>query len=125
MSRPSLPHCQLLERRAVDECVKAVSSGEEQEVFFAVSKDFYDGEHYYLSQDVYPKYKAYFEELASDISNVLGAAAKIVHWESENFPDWAVGERIAIWEQAGLYLRLHHEDREVPILIGLARTEEE
>ncbi len=39
--------------------------------------------------------------------------------KSDDFPEWGVGELVAIWEDAGLHLRLHHEDPEVPIFVAL------
>ncbi len=118
-----LPHCQLLESRSLGACLEALASGEEPEVFLAVSRDFYDAEHYDLWAEVYPKYKAFFEERVAEISRELGADAEVLDWESDEFPEWAVGEWVAIWEDAGVHLRLHHEDREVPILVALARNE--
>ena len=123
MTSPPLPHCQLLESRGIDDCLEAVSSGEEPEVFLAVSRDFYDVENYDLSADVYPEYKAFFEAKVREISQALAGEAKVIDWESNRFPEWAVGEWIAIWEDAGIHLRLHHDDREVPILVALGRNE--
>jgi hypothetical protein len=42
-------------------------------------------------------------------------------WTDENYPIWAVGHEIAVWENGGnpIYLRFHHEDREVGIDVTL------
>lgn len=71
---------------------------------------------------IYPRYKEHYLKIANAISVAIGDPVFSGGWQDEAYPEWAVGEHVTVWEHnhAVLWLRLHHEDRECPIVIALA-----
>jgi len=115
-----LPHCQREEQRDPSAVVRDfLTSPKTQEVYFAVSKNFYELE----DQDHYETtYAAYENAFERKLKELLGDPSFEGDWEDPEYPDFAVGERVVVWQEPEtIYLRLHHEDREVPILIAFAR----
>lgn len=41
--------------------------------------------------------------------------------KARGYPRWANGERVTVWEREGkpFFLALHHEDKDLPILVQL------
>ena len=116
----NLPHLQFLESRTIEECLAALSTAAEQEICLAVSNDFYESEHLAMYEKIYSDYQNFFEQITSKLSKKIGEEPKIMRGEDSEFPDGAVGELIAVWFNHQTYLRLHHEDKELPIIVALS-----
>jgi len=119
-------HCQYQDPKEPMELVEdLLNSPEKDEVYFVVSDDFWELEDQDRYEEIYDNYRTYFEWLLADIAERYGQPTYRGRWEDPSFPDWAVGEEIAVWSIDGrhIYLRIHHEDREVPILVALTRCE--
>ena len=122
-----LPHLQHSEDGDLREVVSAfLSDKAAEEIYFAASEDFYDVDDQDRLDEIYPAYEKLFESLRDQLSTILGAPAFECGWADDVYPDWATGERIVVWESPEtLFLRLHHEDEEMPILVALARPLED
>jgi hypothetical protein len=119
----SLPHNELCDTRAISDWIESfLADPDRREIFLAVSKDFWEPKDQELYPSVYPEYRRHFFALVDNLTRVLGEPRWRGGYDDTLYPSWAVGEQIAVWERenGSLYLRLHHEDREVPILIALA-----
>lgn len=118
-----LPHCQHAESLTPQQCVDQLDESSDEEIYLAVSNDFYNADDQLQYDTIYPEYEKRYRQLIADFSEVLGPPEHSTDWQADGYPDWAVGELVTIWNRNGsvLWLRLHHEDREVPILIALAR----
>ena len=118
-------HTQHFENRPPHEAVKQFLASDEEELYFAVSEDFYEIEAQDRYEDVYAAYEAYYQDLVATLMALLGEPTYRGTWEDDDYPEWAVGEQVCVWagHEPPVYLRLHHEDREVPILIALSRIE--
>ncbi|MCE5327216.1 MAG: hypothetical protein ABFD92_01675 [Planctomycetaceae bacterium] len=116
----ALPHCQFVEPRGIPDCIREITSGNEKEIYFVVSNDFYDAKNYDLSERIYPEYEAAFQSLSRQVSSAVGAEPQAFEVGADDFPEWAIGIKIAVWKERNLYLRVEHEDRELPIIVALA-----
>ncbi len=119
----SLPHCQQEASMIAAQCVAKLQ--DEPEVYLAVSKDFYDPDVEAKYPSIYASYRTRYEDWIGEIEQVLGSFALSIDYRDDRYPDWAVGEHVTIWERDGeiLWLRLHHEDQELPILIAVAKLD--
>jgi hypothetical protein len=120
-----LPHSQHVEARTASEILDWLSS-EKQEIYLAVSKDFYDLGDRENFEEIYDRYRTYFHSVREAVASIAGPPSWQGWWEEDEYPDWAVGEEIAVWQEhePPMYLRIHQEDREVPIIIALSRIED-
>ncbi len=120
-----LPHCQHEDGRDPAVVVREfLADPEAEEAYLAVSNSFYeleDQDHY---EATYAAYESAFDRIATELKAFLGAPTFEGNWEDPEYPEFAVGERVVVWQEPEtVYLRLHHGDREVPILIVFARVE--
>jgi hypothetical protein len=117
----ALPHNQLLETRSPLECFEWLMQSNDEELYLAVSQDFYEPS---VNPDtVYGQYLSAYQQYLIAFSALLGAPEFSGDWRSTGYPDWAVGEQVTVWSgsRGDVWLRLHHEDRECPILVALAK----
>ena len=127
MEPEPLSHNQLLDRREVSQVLRDfLADPERHEAYFAVSKDFWERERQDQYEEIYASYATRFGEVLTRLSEVAGVPTWQGSWGDPACPEWAVGERIAVWDNNGdpFSLALYHEDREVPILVRLAWAEE-
>jgi hypothetical protein len=118
----ALPNSQLVESRDTPEVVADfLADGKREEVYWAISKDFWDPESQDHYESVYAAYRAFYDRILKSLVAHLGAPTWQGDWQEPGYPDWAVGESLAVWENDGdpYYFAIYHEDREVPILIRL------
>lgn len=120
--RLDLPHCQESEECYPVECVARLIDNPNDEIYFAVSEDFYDVEDQLRYDDIYSQYHKYYDQCASRLSELLGIADFAGNFRDPKFPGWAMGDHIHVWNcnDHVIWLRLHHEDRECPILVALS-----
>lgn len=123
--KQQLPHCEQHEDRDPEVVIREfLGDPEGDEIYFAVSKDFYeieDQDHY---ETTYAEYERAFESIAARVKALLGNPSFEGDWEHPEYPEFAVGERVVLWQRPEpVYLRLHHEDAELPILIAFARAD--
>jgi hypothetical protein len=120
--RTALPHSQLVECRDTPEVVAGfLADGKREEVYWAVSKDFWDPESQDRYESVYAAYRVFYNRILTSLIAHLGAPKWQGDWQEPGYPEWAVGESLAVWDNDGdpYYFAIYHEDREVPILIRL------
>jgi len=91
-------------------------------LYLAVSRDFYHAEDSGKFDAIYSEYEKQYHQLIDTLSEVLGPPKQSLDWQAEEYPDWAVGEHVTCWDHNGsvIWLRIHHEDCECPILIAMA-----
>lgn len=121
-----LPHTHHLEEKSPQECVEQLKSGDEDELFLAVSKEFFERDDREIFPEIYAQYQIRYRKYIGEFSEVLGQPAFSVFRDEEKYPEWAVGEQVTVWEDGDdvVWLRLHHEDKELPIQIVLALRNE-
>jgi hypothetical protein len=123
MSHVALPHSQLVELRDVPKVVaEFLADAKRQEAYFAVSQSFWDVEAQRRYESVYAAYRGFYDRILRSLIEHLGPPDWQGNWEDPGYPEWAVGEHIAVWGNPGdpYYLSIYHEDREVPILVRLS-----
>lgn len=118
----NLPHCQLCEEISPAGYIGRLLATPNDEIYIAVSRNFYAAEDYELCEAIYPRYKEHYLRIARDISISIGSSVFAGDWQDEGFPEWTVGEHVTVWKHNGavFWLRIHHEDRECPIVIAIA-----
>lgn len=121
-----LPHTHHLEEKSPQECVAQLKSGDEDELFLAVSKEFFERDDREIFPEIYAQYQIRYRKYIGEFSEVLGQPAFSVFRDEEEYPEWAVGEQVTVWNDGDdvVWLRLHHEDKELPIQIVLALRNE-
>ncbi|MEZ6093179.1 MAG: hypothetical protein R3C03_02925 [Pirellulaceae bacterium] len=94
----------------------------DEEIYLAVSHDFYDADDQLQLETIYADYEKRYRQWIDNLTVFLGQPKHSANWQSNDYPDWAIGEHVTWWEHEGttLWLRIHHEDRECPILIAIA-----
>lgn len=123
-----LPHLDRSDPTPLEELVARLQGEpDEDEVYLAASHGFWEPEDREHFESTYAAYQTFFAETVARLTAILGVPDFRGTWEAADFPDWAHGSEIAIWSQVGspLWLRIEHEDRELPILIALARVPDE
>jgi hypothetical protein len=120
---PPLPHLQHFEDTTVEDVfIKCCDAGDEQ--YLAVSHGFWELEDREQFESVFAAFREYFAKTVDAFSFVCGSPQFRGRWDHDSFPNWAQGYEIAVWTttQPQVYLRLEHEDRELPIIIALAKV---
>jgi len=119
-----LPHCQEFKDCNAQECVDDLIHDVSSEIYLAISDDFYDAEDQLRIDDIYPHYRKYYDVCATRLSGRLGPPIFAGGYLDSGYPEWAIGEHLHLWQynNCQMWLRLHHEDRECPILIVFARS---
>jgi hypothetical protein len=118
----SLPHCESLDDSKPEELLAKVVGDRGSHVDLAIS-------NFGLSESewehAYTAFEGFYEARAKEISAILGDPAWEGSWTSDEYPDWALGENITIWDHPGgkIYLRIYQEDREIPIIIALGTSD--
>lgn len=114
-----LPHNAFYNPISAADAINSLRQAPETDVVFAVSRGFWsEGSQF---DSVYAAYEKHFEKRCSEITAILAAPTFDGHWMQESYPLFAIGERVAVWGGGDdtLYLRIHHEDKEVGIEVSL------
>ena len=114
-----LPHNEHFDPITASEAVGRLRQSPEREILFAVSNGFWDNDSDF--DEIYAAYDRYYEERLKEFSHLLGTPLFAGHCMQDSYPVFAIGERVAVWGTGdeAIYLRLHHEDREVGIVVSL------
>src|SRR5688572_9885928 len=124
MPKKQLPHLKQREARSLDDIVAGLKkSRKAKECYLAVSEGFWEFEEQEEFESIFETYSKFFANAVTQAAKLLGEPSFQGDWESAEFPDWAHGLEIAVWDDAGLWLRLEHEDRECPIIVALGKIE--
>jgi len=115
-----LPHTQEFSDLSPDQAITKAKEDSNGMFFYAVSEDFYDAENYDLGTQIFPKYEDFYQQKKKEIEEHLKKKSVEYGYDDSNYPDWAVGAPIAVWEEDGIWLRVEYEDRECPIMVALA-----
>ncbi len=118
----SLPHCASIVDSKPEELLAKVVGDRTSHVEMALSNVGLTESEW---EDAYPAFDQYYAARAKELSDILGAPAWQGFWTSYEYPDWALGEEITIWNHPGgkIYLRLYHEDEEIPISVALGTSD--
>ncbi len=114
-----LPHNDFYNPISAADAISSLRKAPETDVLFAVSRGFWDDGSQFDS--VYAAYENYFEKRRGELIAILGAPTFDGHWMQDSYPLFAIGERVAVWGSGDdtVYLRIHHEDKEVGIEVSL------
>lgn len=114
-----LPHNEYYATIDANEAINSLRKDPKKDVIFAISKGFWGDDSKFDS--IYAAYETFFEQKQAAIAAVLGEPIFAGHWMQDSFPVFAIGERVAVWGsgEGTIYLRIHHEDREVGIEVSL------
>ena len=120
-----LPHTDHLETRSAKECVDVLKITPDNELSLVVSRDFGDRDNREIFPEIYTQYQIKYQLLIGEFIEPLGQPSFTGDREESRYPDWAVGEHVTVWKKGKnvYWLRLHHEDTELPIQIVLATRE--
>lgn len=113
-----LPHNAFYNPISAADAISSLRQTPETDVVFAVSRVFWSDSNF---DSVYAAYENYFEKRRDEITAILGTPTFDGHWVQDAYPLFAIGERVAVWGSGDdtLYLRIHHEDKEVGIEVSL------
>lgn len=120
-----LPHLDHRARGPLSKVVETLLADAGRPKPLAVSHDFFElmdlADGYEQQGRIYAAYEAFYEQSLAELTHVLGKPVWCGSWEDRGYPDWASGERVAVWELEGtpFSLALHHEDKELPIVVEL------
>jgi len=124
----SLPHLHEADDAPVETRVEEMLSGSvADDIYLAVSNGFWEPEEQEEYESILGTYSKFFAEISARIAKVVGEPTLRAKCDEDDFPEWALGLEVVAWTKAKVpfYLRLEHEDREVPIIVALAPMSDE
>lgn len=116
----SLPHLDVCDERDLGGLVAELSSGRNRDEFYlAVSKGFWEAEEQDAYEAIFHEYLHLFDDVVKRLTDLIGEPDVYGCADEVESPDWAYGYKIAIWSVPSVWLRIEHEDRELPIIVAL------
>ncbi len=114
----SLSHIDVVDKSSPEELIAKIVNDRTSHIDLAISKG---GLSVSAWEDSYEGLEELYQMRAQEFAGILGEPSWQGPWTSDDYPDWALGEEITIWEHAGgpIYLRIFHEDQELPIIVAL------
>lgn len=118
-NKAALPHNIELNPISASEAISKLRQSPTDEVSFAISDGFWFDDS--LFDEIYASYDGYYEQRLAEFTELLGSPTFEGHWMQDEYPVFAVGERVAVWSIGNdtIYLRLQHEDKETGIVVSL------
>ena len=77
------------------------------------------------AEGAYDSFEEYYLQRKNEFTQILGPPSWEGTWSDPGYPDWALGEQIAIWDhQTGkIYLRINWEDDMIPVIVSIGTTD--
>jgi hypothetical protein len=115
----AIPHNIELNSTSASEAITRLKESPTSEVFFAISDGFWHDDSSF--DEIFASYNDYYEKRLAEFIEQVGPPTFEGHWMQDEYPVFAVGERVAVWtiDNNTIYLRLHHEDKETGIIVSL------
>lgn len=126
--RVALPHLQKFDEMPIAERIAELQSSHwTGDVYLAVSNGFWEPEEREDYESIFSAYSDFYSATVARLTDILGEPELRSAWNENDFPEWALGLEIVAWPTAKvpLYVRLEHQDPEVPIIVALARIPDE
>jgi len=116
-------HCESIEETPVQKLVEELKADPSSHHVLAVSKvDLSDSGW----ESAYDAFEELYKTRAREITGHMGEPVWEGDWTSNNFPNWAMGQEITVWnltEDVKLYLRIDQEEDDMPIIIAMGTSE--
>jgi len=119
-----LPECESVDDAAADNLVARIVADRSSNIEIAVSNFGLDESDF---DEVYGAFECHYEEKVRQLCEVLGSPIWEGAWTSDDYPEWAWGEHITLWDHASgkIYLRIYNEEEMAPIIVALGTDESE
>lgn len=118
--KSTLPHLHIYNDLGPQDAITAARVDRRHTCYFAVSDDFYEHDSSFAAR-IFPAYKNLYKAKKAELSAYFGYAPRELDFNDADYPEWADGGPLAMWDQDRLYLQIAHHDRDTPIMVFLAQ----
>ncbi|MEM7385811.1 MAG: hypothetical protein AAF514_12775 [Verrucomicrobiota bacterium] len=117
-----LPHCETHDVSSPEALIEKITADRTTHIELAVSESGLSESEW---EGAYDAFEMLYQTRAKEITAVLGDPAWRGSWTSDDYPAWALGEEITVWDHPGgkVYLRIYNEDQEIPIVVALGTSD--